>query len=181
MDHIEVLTWNACKLIRRRLPDIVCMFIQRQWWWNVTVIQALVALVSDPEPEHPLRADLAEEYTKDRKKFMKNAEDFTKKFGEKRPDAWICSKFRTVKFCQCPFLRRRRLKASKMMELLLHFVAVIGRRLKAFFLSYTEKWPHLLPAGHVTMLLMLLPNLATSKPLPSLNKEFFVQQCTGQC
>lgn len=51
------------------------------------VIQALVALVSDPEPEHPLRADLAEEYTKDRKKFMKNAEDFTKKYGEKRPDA----------------------------------------------------------------------------------------------
>lgn len=51
------------------------------------VIQALVALVSDPEPEHPLRADLAEEYTKDRKKFMKNAEEFTKKYGEKRPDA----------------------------------------------------------------------------------------------
>jgi ubiquitin-conjugating enzyme E2 L3 len=51
------------------------------------VIQALVALVSDPEPEHPLRADLAEEYTKDKKKFMKNAEEFTKKFGEKRPDA----------------------------------------------------------------------------------------------
>jgi len=51
------------------------------------VLQALVALVSDPEPEHPLRADLAEEYTKDRKKFMKNAEEFTKKYGEKRPDA----------------------------------------------------------------------------------------------
>ena len=51
------------------------------------VIQALVALVTDPEPEHPLRADLAEEYTKDRKKFMKNAEEFTKKYGEKRPDA----------------------------------------------------------------------------------------------
>jgi ubiquitin-conjugating enzyme E2 L3 len=49
------------------------------------VIQALVALVTDPEPEHPLRADLAEEYTKDRKKFMKNAEEHTKKYGEKRP------------------------------------------------------------------------------------------------
>ena len=49
------------------------------------VIQALVALVNDPEPEHPLRTDLAEEYTKDRKKFLKNAEDFTKKFSEKRP------------------------------------------------------------------------------------------------
>ena len=49
------------------------------------VIQALVALVQDPEPEHPLRADLAEEYTKDKKKFMKNAEEHTKKYAEKRP------------------------------------------------------------------------------------------------
>lgn len=49
------------------------------------VIQALVALVNDPEPEHPLRADLAEEYLKDRKKFVKNAEEFTKKHSEKRP------------------------------------------------------------------------------------------------
>jgi hypothetical protein len=51
----------------------------------VAVIQALVALVHDPEPEHPLRADLAEEYSKDKKKFLKNAEEFTKKHGEKRP------------------------------------------------------------------------------------------------
>lgn len=50
-----------------------------------TVIQALVALVNDPEPDHPLRADLADEYTRDRKKFMKNAEEFTKKNSEKRP------------------------------------------------------------------------------------------------
>ncbi|XP_014674269.1 PREDICTED: ubiquitin-conjugating enzyme E2 L3-like [Priapulus caudatus] len=49
------------------------------------VIQALAMLVNDPEPEHPLRADLAEEYAKDKKKFMKNAEDYTKKFSEKRP------------------------------------------------------------------------------------------------
>lgn len=53
--------------------------------WNISVIQALVALVTEPEPEHPLRADLAEEYTKDKKKFMKNAEEHTKKFSEKRP------------------------------------------------------------------------------------------------
>ena len=52
---------------------------------SFSVIQALVALVQDPEPEHPLRADLAEEYTKDRKKFMKNAEEHTKKHAEKRP------------------------------------------------------------------------------------------------
>jgi len=49
------------------------------------VIQALVSLVNDPEPDHPLRADLAEEFTKDKKKFFKNAEDFTKKNSEKRP------------------------------------------------------------------------------------------------
>ncbi|XP_054441137.1 ubiquitin-conjugating enzyme E2 L3-like isoform X2 [Pteronotus mesoamericanus] len=49
------------------------------------VIQALIALVNDPQPEHPLRADLAEEYSKDHKKFCKNAKAFTKKYGEKRP------------------------------------------------------------------------------------------------
>ncbi|MEJ1281031.1 hypothetical protein NN561_011978 [Cricetulus griseus] len=49
------------------------------------VIQSLIALVNDPQPEHPLRADLAEEYSKDRKKFCKNAEEFTKKYGENRP------------------------------------------------------------------------------------------------
>merc|ERR1739838_1252961 len=41
------------------------------------VIDALVSLIHDPEPEHPLRADLAEEYTKDKKKFIKNAEEYT--------------------------------------------------------------------------------------------------------
>lgn len=52
----------------------------------ILVIQALVALVNDPEPEHPLRAELAEEFLKDRKKFMKNAEEFTRKHSEKRHD-----------------------------------------------------------------------------------------------
>ena len=54
--------------------------------FSLSVIQSLIALVNDPEPEHPLRADLAEEYTKDKKKFNKNAEDFTKKHSEKRPN-----------------------------------------------------------------------------------------------
>jgi ubiquitin-conjugating enzyme E2 L3 len=48
--------------------------------------QALVALVNDPEPEHPLRGEVAEEFLKDRKKFMKNAEEFTRKYSEKRHD-----------------------------------------------------------------------------------------------
>ena len=51
------------------------------------VIQALIALVNDPEPEHPLRADLAEEFLKDRKKYLKNAEEFTKKHAEKRRES----------------------------------------------------------------------------------------------
>ncbi|CAH1233685.1 UBE2L5P [Branchiostoma lanceolatum] len=68
----------------------VCLpIISAENWKPATrtdqVINALVALVNDPEPEHPLRGDLAEEYTKDRKKFLKNAEEYTKKHGEKRP------------------------------------------------------------------------------------------------
>jgi len=68
----------------------VCLPIISAENWKATtktdrVIQALVTLVNDPEPEHPLRADLAEEYTKDRKKFLKNAEEFTRKHSEKRP------------------------------------------------------------------------------------------------
>jgi ubiquitin-conjugating enzyme E2 L3 len=68
----------------------VCLpIISAENWKPATktdqVIQALVALVNEPEPEHPLRADLAEEYLKDKKKFTKNAEEFTKKHSEKRP------------------------------------------------------------------------------------------------
>ena len=42
-------------------------------------------LLVEPEPEHPLRGDLAEEYIRDKKKFMKTAEEYTKKYSEKRP------------------------------------------------------------------------------------------------
>ena len=57
--------------------------------WSVfsfAVIQSLLDLISEPEPDHPLRTELAEEFTKDKKKFLKNAEDFTKKHAEKRPE-----------------------------------------------------------------------------------------------
>ncbi|XP_026351132.2 ubiquitin-conjugating enzyme E2 L3-like [Ursus arctos] len=49
------------------------------------VIRSLTALANGPQPKHPLRADLAEEYSKDRKKLCENVEEFTKKYGEKRP------------------------------------------------------------------------------------------------
>lgn len=68
----------------------VCLpIISAENWKPATradqVLKALITLVTCPEPEHPLRADLAEEYCKDRARFMKNAEEFTKKHSEKRP------------------------------------------------------------------------------------------------
>jgi len=68
----------------------VCLpIISAEHWKPATrtdqVIESLSQLVNEPEPDHPLRADLAEEYTKDKKKFFKNAEEFTKKHSEKRP------------------------------------------------------------------------------------------------
>ncbi|OON13610.1 ubiquitin--protein ligase [Opisthorchis viverrini] len=50
------------------------------------VLQALVAMLHSPETERALRSELAEEYMKDMKKFMKNAEEFTRKHAEKIPD-----------------------------------------------------------------------------------------------
>jgi len=68
----------------------VCLpIISAENWKPATktdqVVNSLVALINEPEPEHPLRAELAEEFTKDKKKFMKAAEEFTKKHSEKRP------------------------------------------------------------------------------------------------
>lgn len=36
-------------------------------------MNALVLLIAEPEIDHPLRGDLAEEYQKDKKKFFKSA------------------------------------------------------------------------------------------------------------
>ncbi|KAL7072101.1 hypothetical protein ACQ4LE_008777 [Meloidogyne hapla] len=67
----------------------VCLgIIQAENWKPATrteqVINALVSLIAEPEINHPLRADLAEEFQKDKKKFLKNAEDYTKKHAERR-------------------------------------------------------------------------------------------------
>lgn len=48
------------------------------------VIQALVALIHVPEPEHPLRSDLAKEFMEDKARFNKNAKDYTSKYAEQR-------------------------------------------------------------------------------------------------
>ncbi|MGH0177030.1 UNVERIFIED_CONTAM: hypothetical protein FKN15_073759, partial [Acipenser sinensis] len=68
----------------------VCLpIISAENWKPATktdqVLQSLVTLVNEPEPEHPLRADLAEELNRDPRKFTRNAEEHTRKYGEKRP------------------------------------------------------------------------------------------------
>ncbi|XP_053729937.1 ubiquitin-conjugating enzyme E2 L3-like [Synchiropus splendidus] len=51
-----------------------------------TVLQSLLQMVNEPQMEHPLRPELAEEYTKDRAKFLKHAAEHTKKHSEPRPE-----------------------------------------------------------------------------------------------
>ena len=95
-----LLCWYG--MVVRAVADCCCLKIKHEvhdlyrhgrWVSNVaffyifSVVNSLIALINDPEPEHPLRAELAEEYTKDKKKFMKNAEEFTKRHSEKRPSA----------------------------------------------------------------------------------------------
>ena len=67
----------------------VCLgIISTENWKPATrveaVISGLVKLINDPEHEHPQRADIAEEFDKNKKKFMKSAEEHTKKYAEKR-------------------------------------------------------------------------------------------------
>lgn len=75
--HIERLT--ILILIRCLFITFVCQMISL-----ISVIQALVALIHVPEPEHPLRSDLAKEYMEDKARFNKNAKDYTSKFAEQR-------------------------------------------------------------------------------------------------
>jgi len=50
------------------------------------VVSALISLINQPESAgNPLRADLAEEFDRDRERFNRNAEEHTKKYAEKRP------------------------------------------------------------------------------------------------
>uniref|UniRef100_A0A7E4UUZ7 E2 ubiquitin-conjugating enzyme n=1 Tax=Panagrellus redivivus TaxID=6233 RepID=A0A7E4UUZ7_PANRE len=48
------------------------------------VLQCLISMIVEPDFDHPLRSDLAKEYQSDKKKFLKAAEEFTKKHAEKR-------------------------------------------------------------------------------------------------
>ena len=84
-------TFNT-EIIRSNIDEKgqVCLPVISTENWKLAnktdqVIQSLIAPVNDPQPEHPLRTDLAEGYSKDCKKFCNNTEEFTKKYGEKRP------------------------------------------------------------------------------------------------
>jgi ubiquitin-conjugating enzyme E2 L3 len=48
------------------------------------VLLSLIGLIESPEVDHPLRSELAQEYLKEKGKFMKAAAEFTKKFAEPR-------------------------------------------------------------------------------------------------
>lgn len=72
----------------------ICLSIISDENWKPTtkvdqIINAVISLVNFPEPEHALRAEVAEEMVKDKRKFLKTAEDFTKKHGEKRPPEFM--------------------------------------------------------------------------------------------
>ena len=68
----------------------VCLNIVNSEKWKPAVrveevIKALIALINDPEPDHPLRGDLAEQFNKDRDGFNKKAFDHTRQHSERRP------------------------------------------------------------------------------------------------
>jgi len=48
------------------------------------VLISLIALIEKPEPDHPLRSDIAQVFQTDHAKFLKTASDFTKKHAEPR-------------------------------------------------------------------------------------------------
>ncbi|OQV22635.1 putative Ubiquitin-conjugating enzyme E2 L3 [Hypsibius exemplaris] len=71
----------------------VCLSIVEHDNWKpatkaVQIIQSVLDLINEPEPNHQCgdRCRMAEELTKDKEKFMKNAEEFTIKHAEKRPE-----------------------------------------------------------------------------------------------
>ena len=51
---------------------------------NLSDLKLTSALIRDPESEHSLRSEIAEEYQKDRQKFLQKAADFTAQHAEPR-------------------------------------------------------------------------------------------------
>ncbi|RZF43375.1 hypothetical protein LSTR_LSTR001636 [Laodelphax striatellus] len=68
----------------------VCLSIIRADNWKPStrlsqIIESLVALIDNPDAEHPVRDDIATDYMKNREKFFKDAEEYTKNYSEKLP------------------------------------------------------------------------------------------------
>ena len=86
---LNALTLNCVIELSRRLKlkKERKRVIFRTWLILCKLYRDVLALIELPEPDHPLRTDIAQEYLKDHKKFMKNAEEFTKKHS---PRAWVC-------------------------------------------------------------------------------------------
>lgn len=47
------------------------------------VLESLLALVNCPEPDHPLRQDVAQQFLHEKSRFKKTAEEYTLKYSEK--------------------------------------------------------------------------------------------------
>ena len=71
--------------------DVCLALVSPENWKPATklvqVMEALLGLIEKPEPDHPLRADIGEEFVQNYDEFMKKAEDFTVKWAEKRPSS----------------------------------------------------------------------------------------------
>ncbi|XP_033123206.1 ubiquitin-conjugating enzyme E2 L3-like [Anneissia japonica] len=51
---------------------------------TMQILNSLISLVLNPEPEHPLRADVADEFKKNRAVFNKKADQLADKYREKK-------------------------------------------------------------------------------------------------
>nr|CAH7738904.1 unnamed protein product [Callosobruchus chinensis] len=69
----------------------VCIpYIKPENWRPATrieqIIEVLLAILHRPDLDRPLRIDVADQYKQDKKKFNRNAEDYTKQHAEERPE-----------------------------------------------------------------------------------------------
>lgn len=53
-----------------------------------SVLICLICLINKPEPDHPLRSDLAKEYMTDKNTFNKKAQEHTNQHALKRTTLW---------------------------------------------------------------------------------------------
>ena len=79
-------------ILNKKFPDIYerfskivprsCLPLKKDLYWLKNDFR--LALIDRPEPDHPLRSDVAQEFQTDHAKFLKVASEFTKKHAEPR-------------------------------------------------------------------------------------------------